>query len=270
MSRLSLSRAWDESKAIFSRDGGLLSAVALALLLLPEIVVGVVSPPTVMTQSAGGRLLAIAAAFIGIIGQLAIVRLAIGPSTTVGDAIRHGARRFPATFGAILLLVCGIGLVLIPLLIVLLMTGVVEMPVEGQAPPPSFSTVLLLLVVACLFLAVKFIMTVPVSSAEEAGPLAILKRSWGLTAGHYWPLFGVELLLLIAAVVLLLSAQFVGGGIAEAIGEIRPFSLSALVLSAFMGVAQAVFTVLASVMLARIYIQLSRGQAEVSVPSSGT
>ena len=100
---------------------------------------------------------------------------------------------------------------------------------------------------------------------------AILKRSWGLTAGHYWPLFGVELLLLIAAVVLLLSAQFVGGGIAEAIGEIRPFSLSALILSAFMGVAQAVFTVLASVMLARIYVQLSGlAHADVSVPSSGT
>ena len=45
MSRLSLSRAWEESKEIFSRDGALLSAVALALILLPEIVVGVVSPP---------------------------------------------------------------------------------------------------------------------------------------------------------------------------------------------------------------------------------
>ena len=64
-----------------------LSAVALALILLPEIVVGVVSPPAVMAQSPSGRLLAFAATFIGVIGQLAVVRLAIGPSTTVGEAI---------------------------------------------------------------------------------------------------------------------------------------------------------------------------------------
>ena len=163
------------------------------------------------------------------IGQLAIVRLAIGPSTTVGESIGHGFRRFPATFGALILMVCGIGLVLIPLLIVLMMTGAVEMPVQGQAPPRSFSTMLLVLVIACLFVAVKFIMTFPVSSAEDAGPLTILKRSWTLTRGHYWPLFGVELLLLVAAVVLLLAAQFVGGAIAGALGDIQPFSLSALI-----------------------------------------
>ena len=269
MSRLSLSRAWDESKAILARDGGLVITVALALLVLPEIVAGVVSPPTV-TQSAGGRLLALIMAFVGIIGQLAIIRLAIGPSTTVGQAIAHGARRFPATLGAVFIMICLIGLIIIPLLIVLLMAGLVEMPVQGQPAPRSFSTVLLLLVVACLFAAVKFIMTVPVSSAEEAGPLAILKRSWKLTAGHYWSLFGVELLLLVAAIVLLLSAQFVGGGIAAAIGQIQPFSVSALILAAFMGLAQAAFTVLASVMLARIYAQLSREAVEVGVPSSGT
>ena len=270
MSRLSLSTAWEESKDIFSRDGALLLAVALALLVLPEVVAGVVSPPTIASQSAGGRALALAMAFVAVIGQLAIVRLALGPSTTVGQAIAHGARRFPATLGALIILIFAIACVLLPLLVILLMTGAIEMPVQGQAPPRSFSTVLLLIVIGSLFVAVKFIMTVPVSSAEEAGPLTILKRSWRLTGGHYWPLFGVELLLLVAALVLLLSAQFVGGAIAGAVGTIEPFSVSALVLSAFMGIAQAVFTVLASVMLARIYVQLSRGEAEVSVPSSGT
>lgn len=270
MSRLSLSTAWDESKAIFARDGALLFAVALALLVLPEIVGGSISPPTA-SQSASGRLLALAMAFVAVIGQLAIVRLAIGPSTTVGQAIAHGARRFPATLGALIIMVCVLALVLLPLLVILLMSGAIGMPVEGQAPPQSFSAVLLLIVIASLFVAVKFIMTVPVSSAEEAGPLTILKRSWRLTSGHYGPLFGVELLLLVAAMVLLLSAQFVGGSIAAAVGgDIAPFSVSALVLAAFMGIAQAVFTVLASVMLARIYVQLARGEADGGAPSNGT
>ena len=269
MSRLSLSRAWDESKEILARDGGLLSAVALALLVLPEIVVGVISPPSVMSQSASGRLIAIVAAFVGIIGQLAIVRLTLGPSTTVGQAIAHGARRFPATMGAIIILIIAMAIVVVPLLVVLMMTGVVAMPVEGQAPPESFAMALLFIVIGALFLAVKLIMTVPVASAEHVGPLEILKRSWALTKGHYWTLFGVEVLLLVAALILLLAAQFVGGATAQIVGDgIEPFSLSALILALFMGAAQAVFTVLASVMLARIYVQL-RGEAEVSVPSSG-
>jgi hypothetical protein len=270
MSRLSLSRAWEESKAIFARDGGLLTTVALALLVLPQIVAGVVSPPTVTTRSVGGQSLALVAIFVGVIGQLAIIRLALGPSTTVGDSIGHGMRRFPATLGAFVILIIAIGIILVPLLVVLMMAGIVGMPVEGQAPPPSFGMVMLVLLVALLFVGPKFIMTVPVASAEQAGPLAILKRGWNLTGGHYWTLLGVEILLFVAAIVLLLAAQFVGGGVAMAIGELQPFSLSALVLAAFMAAAQAVFAVLATVMLARIYVQLAGGGAEVSVPSSGT
>jgi len=270
MSRLSLSRAWDESKAIFARDGGLLSAVVLALIVLPEIVAGVVSPPAVSTQSVGGQVLTLVMLFISVIGQLSIVRLALGPSTTVGQAIAHGLRRFPATLGAFLLLIVGIGILVIPLLVVLLLAGIVAAPVEGQVPPPSFAGVIVLLVVATIFLAVKFVLAVPVASAEEAGPLAILKRAWTITNGHYWTLFGVEVLLLIFALVLLLTAQFVGGGIAAAVGEIRPFSPPALVLALFMGVAQGAFTVVSLVMLARIYAQLAGRDAAVSVPSSGT
>ena len=44
MSRVSISRAWDETKAIFSRDGRLLVAVALALFVLPVVIVGLVMP----------------------------------------------------------------------------------------------------------------------------------------------------------------------------------------------------------------------------------
>jgi len=44
-SKLSISRAWDETREIFRRDGGLLVSVALALIVLPAIVVGIVAPP---------------------------------------------------------------------------------------------------------------------------------------------------------------------------------------------------------------------------------
>ena len=81
----------------------------------------------------------------------------------------------------------------------------------------------------------------------------------------------LELRASIIGVLLPLAATVVGGTIANLIGgEVSPYSLSALVLALFVGVAQAVLTVLVSVMLARIYAQLAGGTAEVSVPSSGT
>ena len=44
MAKLSISRAWDESRGVLGRDGALLATVAVALLVLPGIVSDLVSP----------------------------------------------------------------------------------------------------------------------------------------------------------------------------------------------------------------------------------
>ena len=269
--QLSLSKAWEECRRIFARDGSLLTAIALALLVLPQIVTGVVTPAMHAEPSLGGRIVELLAALTGVIGQLAIIRLALGPSTTVAEAIRHGMRRFPAVLGALILLMLALMVILVPVMAVLIAAGAIQVPASGAEPGGAFTMVALLLGVACVLIAVRFMLTVPVASAEDAGPMTILKRSWRLSGGHFGRLLGLELLLLVAAIVLLLTAQIVGGLVAEMIGgEIAPFSLSALVFAVVMASAQAAFTVLASVMLARVYAQLAGGGAEVSVPSSGT
>ena len=269
--RVSLSRAWEESRGIFARDGGLLSAVALALLVLPQIVAGLAMPANESDPSLGARLIALAGALIGVVGQLAIVRLALGPSTTVGQAIRHGASRFPALIGALMLLVLALAAIFIPLMAVLLAAGLVEVPATGQQPDASFALVAFLLLIACLLIAVRFMLTVPVASAEKVGPIGVIKRSWRLTAGRFWPLLGLELLLLVAAVFLLLSAQVVGGTLGAIAGDLKPFSLPALIVAMVVGLAQAVFTVLASLMLTRVYVQVAGGgEAQASVPTTGT
>ena len=45
MSSLSISAAWDETRSILVRDGQLFAAVALALIVLPEVVFAVVGAP---------------------------------------------------------------------------------------------------------------------------------------------------------------------------------------------------------------------------------
>lgn len=273
MAALSISRAWDESKEIFARDGRLIGAVTLALLVLPQLILGIVEPPTdSSTSTVLGRLVALVAALIGFVGQLALVRLAIGPSTSVGESISHALRRFPAGLGALVIALGALALVVIPLSAALLAAGVIEIPVEGAPPAPSFAWFVILIAVIALLIGVRLMMVTPITSSENARPLSILKRSWALTKGSYWPLLGLELLLVVAALVVLLAAQSVGGVVARlAAGEIEPMSLSALILALFLSIAQAAFAVLVTVMLARIYVQLAgRGEALSSVPSSGT
>ena len=48
-------------------------------------------------------IVAVIALIIALVGQLAIIRLAIGSRLTVGEAIGHGARRVPAYLAATLI-----------------------------------------------------------------------------------------------------------------------------------------------------------------------
>lgn len=270
MKRLSLSSAWDESRAIFSREGSLLFAVTLALIVLPMVVVGLIVPTSSADQQGYHVVLQLIAALIAMVGQLALIRLALGPATTVAEAISHGARRFPALLGAMLLLILFLALLFVPLMIVLAATGALTVDGAG-VPSGAGALVALLLVIGILLVSVKFVMIAPVASAERVGPLTILKRSWSLTGGHYWKLLGLIVLISIVAIVLMLAAGAIGGILGALISpDLEPFSLGALVLSLFAAVAQGVFTIFSSVMLTRVYVQLAgRDDVEVSVPSSG-
>src|SRR4051794_17401159 len=103
--KLSISQAWDETKAVLTRDGKLIGAVALALFVLPGIVLDLVMPPAPAGQfPAPGPWMAVAAVaiLISLTCQLAIIRLGMGPHLTVGDAIAHGARRLLPFVAAVL------------------------------------------------------------------------------------------------------------------------------------------------------------------------
>ena len=271
MSRLSISRAWDETKAIFNRDGRLLVAVALALVVLPMVVVGLVMPTDGDDRQFSHMMLQLAALLIGLVGQLALVRLAIGPATTVGAAISHGLRRFPSLIGGMVLLGLVIFLlILIPMMAVAGVTDPAIFTDPAQVRGPV-ATMILLITLLILALSARFMLITAVASAEEIGPIAMLKRTWAVTRGHYWKLLALLILLLIVAIVLTMTAGAIGGLLGALIDpDFEPLSLGLLIASLFAGVAQGFFSVLSTTMLARVYLQLAgRPEAEVSVPSTG-
>jgi hypothetical protein len=272
MAALSISQAWDQTKAILARDGRLIASVALALVALPTAVTGLIDPKGMSGASPTWMdVLVLLASLLALAGQLALIRLALGPSTTVGAAIAHGLRRMPVYLLSAILIVVGLLILAIPFAVVASLSGV---PLEGATIPMTPTTVLLLLLFFALvfFMAVRMLMTGPVASAEHAGPIAIISRSWTLTAGHWGRLLGFLLMFFVGAIVTLLAIGALAGVIAEVLlGPIEAMSPSALLVALVGAAANSAITALFAVMLARIYAQLTGGgAAQASVPSSGT
>ena len=72
-----------------------------------------------------------------------------------------------------------------------------------------------ILVVLPIFLGVKWSVTFAAIVAERAGPFHAMRRSWGLTRGHWWRVFGTLLVVgLIALVLYLAVVAGLGGAIA--------------------------------------------------------
>lgn len=273
MRGLSISTAWDETKAIVSRDGRLFISVALALVAFPAAISGLISPNGMGDSSAPlwAEILLILVSLIGLAGQLSLIRLALGPSITVGGAIGHGVRRMPIYLVAVIIIIAAFFLLTIPFAVALIAAGV---PLERNSVPLSPAVVVagILYFVLICFAGVRMIMSAPAASAEPTGPIAILKRSWQLTSGHWWQLFGFVLMVFVAAIVVLLAVRSAVGAVAGLLlGPIEPMSASALVVALLQALVNAAITVLFAVMLARIYVQLAgRGEVETSVPTTGT
>jgi hypothetical protein len=271
---LSISKAWDETRAIIARDGKLLATVGAALLLLPQVVAGVVSGEGAEATSEPGAvevLVILVTVLIGVVGQLAVAWLAIGPRVSVAESIRHGLSRTLPFIGAMLLVILGLVVVFVIIAAVLMAVGGIE-PMADDPSPRDILIVLVAMLIPMLFVAVRLMPTLPVAAAETLGPIGILKRSWALTAGSFGRLAGFLLLFLIAAVIVALAIGAIGGVIAiMLLGSAAPFSFGALVLALLVGLVQTALILVYVLMLARIYVQLAGGRpAEASVPHSGT
>lgn len=263
MSKLSISKAWDETKAILGRDGKLFATVAAALFLLPQALAGLAAGQSTTGAPPGGwaGLLLILAAIVGLVGQLAVVRLALD-RTSVGEAIRHGFRRLPIFLLALILVVIAVTIVFFLLALLLIAVGVIDSDMTTPSPR-AVGIIILILLPLMLFLAVRMLPLVAVVGEERPGPIEALTRSWRLSGGHGWRLLGFLLAFILGALVLTLVVGLLAGLIIQLFfGAAEPFTLGALVLALFTGVAQAAVSLVYVMMIARIYAQLAGPRTE--------
>lgn len=267
MGKLSISAAWDESKVILARDGGLMGAVALALIVLPQVILAVVGSPVGAEATAVTRLVYFAVLCLGIAAQIALNRLAIGPSTTVKDAIAQGFVRVLPIFLLMVLVIIAVAIVTTVLAMAFGAAGI-QLMTKASEPSPA----LLLLLVTLMALAFAVVqLAFPVAAVETGNPLRLASRSWQLAKGNYWRLFAFVCVIFIGLGVVIIATQLgIGSVVVLLLGPPNPGSLSALIIGLVAGLIQAAFTVVTAAMLARMYLQLAgRGEAQASVPSSG-
>lgn len=266
MTKLSISRAWDESKAILRRNAGLFATVALALFVVPSVISDVVSPATPAGEIAKPgywTILTVIALLIGLVGQLAVIRLALSPAQTVGQAIAHAGRRALVYIAASILWLLPFALI----------GGALASSVVGQTPPNAGAAAALLLLMAVgFYVAVRMLLTSAVASEEGLGPVATLKRSWSMSRGNWLRLFAFLVLLIIAAAIAMTAvAAIVGLAVRAILGEMEPMSLAMLIVSLASQIVGAAVTVVFMVMLARMYTQLvGQDQPVASVPNTGS
>jgi len=272
--RLSVGQAWQETRAVLTRDGGLIATVALALLVLPGVLVGLAAPAGSQAATSGGLgWLFILSTIFAFVGQIAISRIALGPALTVGQAISVGFRRI---FSFVLSWMLWLFPFLILMSLVLGASGadLQALATPGAAPPQlglGVNLALLALIVGVLVVAIHMIMLVPAAADTKLGPVGLVKRSWQLSRGRALKLFGIMLL---AGVLFLVLVVGLGGAINSVVllllGPGQSWSISALLLAVVEGVLSAAVSIVSTVLIARCYAQLAgEGASTATVPHAG-
>jgi hypothetical protein len=273
MTKLSITRAWNETAEILKRDASALFIIAFALIALPQVIYQALAPqdPSAEPGAAGALLmLALLATILvlSIAGSIAISALALGRERVVGSAIALGFRRSLSLFGASLL----IGLVFLVIGVPLMLLAGLDPQVLSAGASPGGGGVavgFLILLILGLALWVRFMLMTPAAADGPGGSVALIRRSWHLTKGHTLRLIGFIVLMIIAGLAVVLAVTAVAGIIVSiALGTPQPGSLGTVILLLVGGVVNAVFLMILTTMVARIYTQLGGGApADASSPA---
>ena len=267
--RLSVGKAWSEARGVFARDGGLIATVALALIVLPGVLVGLAAPATMRDPPAWVGPVSLLAGFLSLTGQLAISRIALGPPLTVGAAIGVGFRRLPVFLGGALLWAGPFLLVMIGLLAAA-GADLTDPAAPLPTPPVGVTLALMLLMLLFLVVAVRMLLTTPAAAGSAMGPIAVVRHSWQASRGNLLRLLGLLLGVLLLGVVIVVGlGSAISSVVILTLGAPEPWNVSALLVALIQQLLNAMLSVGLAVVVARLYAQTTGEAAPVAVSDAG-
>jgi hypothetical protein len=268
VAKISVSKAWDETREVLRRSSKLIIPVALAFVVLP----GVIAELVVSDAQASGDTTVMPIVMLlfllcSLVAQMAIQAIALPTGqTTLGAVIALTLRRLPVVVAAAILLI-------IPLIVLLsILFGVQLAAAAGGSVNPRFLGTLMIVLLVLLVPLSKFSLLTPVAVKEPGGPIRLLQRAWSLSRGATLKLYGLVVLTVLLPLLLAFIATAVFGSLVVILaGQPQGWSVSTLLVALVSQLASVAASVPLSILFARIYAQQSGpAHADVSVPSSGT
>lgn len=260
MANLSITTAWNETAAFVKREAGLILPIALMLLAVPTAALQIAMPtPSTPGElpAAGLWLLLLPLVMIAsIVGSVAITYLALRPGSSVAEGLQVGVKRFLPLFLASLLIAIAAIIVMIPIALIVV-GGAAATGSVGAATGSVVLLVLIMMVIGVAFW-VRIMLMTPVAAAENLGPIALIRRSWELTRGHFWKLLGfVVLMVMVGGVAIWAISAIIGILVFALGGPPQPGNSSFIVMTIVEALLSAIFSAFFVTMVARVYAQLT-------------
>lgn len=261
MTRISLSSAWDETRAFLTREWSLALPVTLATiglgtlifsLAVPASPAGSMQPP----QPGPWTLLVIPYALLQLFGTLALSALVLRSGRSVGEALATGGRKLGVGILAMLLqALLGLAAVIIPVVLGTFLGIALGLT---QAQTLAFS--LVVLVPLLLWVYTRLLLVAALIVDRDAGPIAALRGSWALTRPIAWRLLALMIAVLVVVIILSSAVQVTFGSLFLLLGRLLASEtlgpwLVQVLLAAVAAVLQGMFVVY----LAMLYRRLSSG-----------
>lgn len=269
---------WDRATEFCHDRLATIMPIAVLLIFLPLSVQGNLAPLVPGTTPGGAlliRLLGLAMALVSLVGQLAIVALAIAPQQNAGAATAQARRRLLPAIAAVLVLMLGLALLAAPALLMAAAAGIdpttmaafSDNPTGSAATPPvspgqglpqglawSLAGYVLVSGLVALWLAARFALLYPVVVAERRG-IGALMRSFALTRGLAIAIIGVLLLYATVSTIAALAAKTLFGSVLGIVaGGSGPMSIGGVITAVIVGAVTTAFTVLGAAFTAKLYL----------------
>ena len=261
---VSISNVWDRTTEFLGDNLRRIMPIAILAILVPATIsaslTGVAETGSQGAQT-GIALLGLVLSLLSLWGQLAIASLVVD-----GVGARRATQRFGPALGVYLLLLLVVAAAVMAVILPIMLVGGYDFSqmqmnaasMQSLQLPPGVGIwlflVFLVLLIALIALVVRLAPLTAVIIAERRGVGAIA-RAFRLTRGLALKLFGVVILYAVVSIVAQWAATAVFGSVLELIaGGEGPLSLAKIVTSVISAAVQTVFTVLASVFMAKLYL----------------
>lgn len=260
MAKVSVGRAWEDTKAFLSGERRLVVPVALALVTLPLATFRLVAPAVNDLKAllagdvpAWALVMLYAVLFVELVGLATLIRLAIGKAESLGTTLAVAIPRTVMMLIALALLILAFGLFLTIALIPFAGGAAATAP---GAIPPGLARVSLLVTVAMFLFLFRLILLIPAAAVERGGPLALIKRGWQLGKGNGLRLVATMGLVLVASIIANMALVMIVGLIAKlALGSVSGPTLGGLLIALASGLLSALVVAIQAGLLASFYRQ---------------